>query len=88
MTSTMRLALETLRSAGTDGIDCFSFGHAVMPNRAGRRMSASGGGDYAAQMYLGRLRKLGLARTLITEGSSRWALTDKGRTKLAAETCR
>jgi hypothetical protein len=80
----MRLALEVLRDAEPDGIGCFLFGQAVMPDRTGRRSSVNGGGDYAAQMYLGRLRKLGLARTLVTEGSSRWVLTNEGRGKLSA----
>jgi hypothetical protein len=90
VTPKMRLALETLRDGDGDGdgdgVDCSTFGAVVMPDRAGRRASANGGGDYAAQMYLGRLRKLGLARVLPGEGSSKWALTSAGRAKLAEVT--
>lgn len=86
MTPKMRLALEALRDGAPDGIGCSLFGEAVMPERAGRRSSVNGGGDYAAQMYLGRLRKLGLARVLPGDGSSRWALTSEGRIKLAEVT--
>lgn len=88
MTPKMRLALETLRDAEPEGIGCSVFGAAVMPERSGRRSSVNGGGDYAAQMYLGRLRKLGLARVLSGEGSSRWVLTSEGRVKLAEVTAR
>lgn len=50
--------------------------------RRGRIASASGGGDYAAQMLLGRLRKAGLARTKYAgpgwAGCSVWELTEAG----------
>lgn len=52
--------------------------------KRGRTTSSGGGGDYAAQMFLGRLRKLGYAQTLHTEGSSRWEATPAGRNALAA----
>jgi hypothetical protein len=41
-------------------------------------VSSNGGGDYAAQMLLGRMRKAGLVRTTRDPGSSRWELTTKG----------
>lgn len=55
-------------------------GAALWPDRTGRRwVSSSGGGDYAAQMLLGRMRKIGLVRTTSDPGSSRWELTARGR---------
>lgn len=53
--------------------------------KRGRVTSSNGGGDYAAQMFLGRLRKRGLARLHPDsyEGSSRWEATTKGRQTLA-----
>lgn len=53
-------------------------GQAVWPNRTNVGIANHGGGDYAAQMLLGRLRKRGLVETTMTEGSSRWQLTMKG----------
>jgi hypothetical protein len=47
--------------------------------KRGRTTSASGGGDYAAQMLLGRMRKIGLVQTTRSEGSSRWEVTALGR---------
>lgn len=45
----------------------------------GRTSSSGGGGDYAAQMLLGRLRKLGLAKTVRGDGASLWTITADGR---------
>ncbi len=54
-------------------------GAALWPDRTGRRgQSICGGGDYAAQMLLGRMRKLGLVRTTHDPGASRWELTLNG----------
>jgi hypothetical protein len=56
-------------------------GNAVWPDRdvrGGRGISSNGGGDYAAQMLLGRLKKAGLVEHAPSEGSSRWRLTRKG----------
>jgi len=56
-------------------------GNAVWPDRemrGGRGVSSNGGGDYAAQMLLGRLKKAGLVEHARSEGSSRWCLTRKG----------
>lgn len=41
-------------------------------------MSSNGGGDYAAQMLLGRLKKAGLVEYAPSEGSTRWRLSAKG----------
>lgn len=54
-------------------------GAIVWPNRTKRGAANHGGGDYAAQMLLGKLRKQGLVQTTHHSGSSRWALTAKGR---------
>lgn len=46
--------------------------------RRGRVSAVNGGGDYAAQMLLGRMRKAGLVRTTHDLGSSQWELTVEG----------
>lgn len=51
--------------------------------KRGRVTSSGGGGDYAAQMLLGRMRKAGLVRTINSEGSSRWEVTALGRAEAA-----
>lgn len=75
-------ALEFLyRHAGRDGVSCFEVGEAAWPDRiirSGRGVSVNGGGDYAAQMLLGRLKKAGLVEHAPGEGSSRWRLTVNG----------
>ena len=56
-------------------------GSAIWPDRdvrGGRGVSSNGGGDYAAQMLLGRLKKAGLVEHAPSEGSSRWRLTRRG----------
>ena len=55
---------------------------AVIRNRRGRRVSASGGGDYAAQMLLGRMKKAGLVQHAPSDGSSVWRLTFKGMDRI------
>lgn len=52
--------------------------------KRGKTSSNGGGGDYGAQMFLGRLKKLGFARTTHDPGSSRWEVTPAGRNALAA----
>ena len=56
----------------------------VIKNRRGRRfgVSVNGGGDYAAQMLLGRLRKAGLVDQAPSEGSSLWRITMAGCARL------
>lgn len=55
----------------------------VIENRCNNRggVSTNGGGDYAAQMLLGRMRKAGLVRTTHSPGSSLWELTRDGRAR-------
>jgi hypothetical protein len=62
-------------------MDCSTFGAQMWPIRRGTRggVSSNGGGDYPAQMLLGRLRKLGWAQVARGEGSSRWELTTAGK---------
>ncbi len=55
------------------------FGAAMWPGRTGRITSTSGGGDYAAQMLLGRLRAKGIVRTTLDPGATRWELTSRGK---------
>jgi len=50
----------------------------VIDNRHGRIAAVTGGGDYAAQMLLGRMRKAGIVRVGNYEGASRWELTIAG----------
>ncbi len=45
----------------------------------GKATSSGGGGDYAAQMMLGRMKKAGLVRHATSEGSTRWEVTALGR---------
>lgn len=76
LTEAERRAIEYLRrgpqTAGMVGTAVWG------DSRRGRVVSASGGGDYAAQMLLGRLRKKGLVETTMAEGASQWRLTAKG----------
>lgn len=51
----------------------------LWPSRTTRGTATQGGGDYKAQMFLGRLRKKGWARVAAGEGSSVWEVTTKGR---------
>lgn len=50
----------------------------VIHNRRGRVSSANGGGDYAAQMLLGRMRKAGLVEPAPSNGATLWRLTTAG----------
>ena len=43
--------------------------------KRGRVVASQGGGDYAAQMLLGRMRKKGWVNTLFQDGSSQWVVT-------------
>ena len=76
-----RALLYLYKEAGRDGVSCFDVGGAVWPDRvvrSGRGVANGGGGDYAAQMLLGRLKKAGLVEHAPSEGSSRWRLSAKG----------
>lgn len=73
-------ALSVLSGAGRDGLSASIVGAVAWPHRTGRRFSANGGGDYAAQMLLGRLRRRGFVAVVRGgEGSSMWELTAAGR---------
>lgn len=80
-------ALLCLYDSGYSGISSGEVGSAVWPDRVitfGRGVSSNGGGDYAAQMLLGRLKKVGLVEYAPGEGSTRWRLSTKGRAEVRA----
>jgi hypothetical protein len=80
-TATQR-ALRCLHTSGYNGLSSGEVGGAVWPDRTirgGRGVSSNGGGDYAAQMLLGRLKKAGLVEYAPSEGSTRWRLSTKGQ---------
>lgn len=80
-TASQRALLYLYADAGHAGVSCYEVGAAVWPDRelrGGRGVSVNGGGDYAAQMLLGRLKKAGLVEHASSEGSSRWRLSPKG----------
>lgn len=76
MASTTDLVLAYLARHGPSG--CSDVG-TVIATRKGRISAGTGGGDYAAQMLLGRLRKAGLVEDARGAGSTRWQLTNAGR---------
>ena len=79
-----RALLYLYKEAGRDGVSCFDVGGAVWPDRTGRIAASGGGGDYAAQMLLGRMKKAGLVEHAPSEGSSRWRLSQGGLTAVRA----
>lgn len=84
LTTTQR-ALLCLHDGGWSGLSAGEVGASVWPEREcrpGRGVSVNGGGDYAAQMLLGRLKKAGLVEYASSEGSSRWRLSTKGRNEV------
>lgn len=85
MTETEFQALTYLRrsesSAGMVGAH-------LWPERRSRGTAVQGGGDYAAQMLLGRLRKKGWTRVAAGEGSSVWEITSIGIRDLSVERTR
>jgi hypothetical protein len=78
LTASQRALMYLFSAAGHDGVSCYDVGEAVWPDRAGRISANGGGGDYAAQMLLGRLKKAGFVEHAPSEGSSRWRLSAKG----------
>lgn len=80
--STTRRVLRYLLASGARTAG--EIGGAVISSRRGRIASASGGGDYAAQMLLGRLQRRGLVHGSAPGdgGATRWAITAQGRTWL------
>lgn len=77
--STTDLVLLYLFNNGPSG--CSDVG-TVIKNRHGRISSVNGGGDYAAQMFLGRLKRAGLVEHAPSEGSSLWRVTPKGMNRV------
>lgn len=80
MTTTLRV-LGYLAKHGPSG--CSDVG-TVIDNRRGRVSAVQGGGDYAAQMLLGRMKKAGLVRQAASDGSTLWELTPAGHAALVA----
>jgi len=83
-TATQR-ALLCLYRGGNNGVSSGDVGGAVWPDREidfGHGVSSNGGGDYAAQMLLGRFKKAGLVEYAPGEGSTRWRLSTKGRNEV------
>jgi hypothetical protein len=52
--------------------------------KRGRVTSSGGGGDYAAQCFLGKLKRAGYVRHAESPGSSLWEITPAGRNALAS----
>lgn len=80
-TASQRALMYLFNDTGRDGVSCFDVGNAVWPDRvvrSGRGVANGGGGDYAAQMLLGRLKKARLVEHAPSAGSSRWRLTEQG----------
>lgn len=84
ITEAQYAALRVLLDHGPTGASIFG---SVLwrDRRRGRTSSSGGGGDYAAQMFLGRLKRLGLVRHAASEGSTLWELAPLGRVSLARE---
>lgn len=79
LTAAARRALLYLHeNAGLAGVAAGDVGQATWPDRRRVGVSHNGGGDYAAQMLLGRLKKAGLVEHAPSEGSSLWRLTARG----------
>lgn len=78
LTTSQRALLYLYKDAGYHGVSCFDVGNAVWPDRTGRIAACGGGGDYAAQMLLGRMKKAGLVEHAPSEGSARWRLSQRG----------
>ena len=82
LTTAQRALMYLFSRGGSGDVSCFDVGNAVWPDRVirgGRGVSVNGGGDYAAQMLLGRLKKAGLVEYAPSEGSTRWRLSEEGR---------
>lgn len=89
VTASQRVLLYLHADGRRDGVTCYEVGSVVWPDRVirgGRGVSSNGGGDYAAQMLLGRLKKSGLVECAPSEGSTRWRISEKGRRLLATPT--
>lgn len=81
-TTTERALVELLlrgmqyRDAGYTAGD---LGAILWPKRSGRVISSNGGGDYAAQCLLGKMRQKGWVRVQPRSITSVWELTAAGR---------
>jgi hypothetical protein len=78
MTATAR-ALLVFAAFGKEGASAGNFGAKMWPVRKGHVIASQGGGDYAAQMMLGRLRKAGFVQVRTDSITSVWELTALGR---------
>lgn len=81
LTAAQRALIYLYKDDDRHGVSCFDVGSAVWPDRVirgGRGVSHNGGGDYAAQMLLGRLKKAGLVEHAPSERSTLWRLTADG----------
>jgi len=81
ITVSERRALVALASCGRDGTSSGTFGAVYFgKDRKSKGTSMGGGGDYPAQMLLGRLKKKGLVRHSMRfrDGSTVWELTATG----------
>jgi hypothetical protein len=74
-------ALLVLAAFGKDGACAGDFGAEMWPARTSKTTSNGGGGDYAAQMLLGRLRKAGFVRVQPRSITSIWELTALGHSE-------
>lgn len=82
MPTTLRV-LRYLLDHGPSG--CSDVGSVIEDRRGSRGgVSTNGGGDYAAQMLLGRMKKAGLVEHAPSDGSSLWRITSAGHAKLRA----
>jgi hypothetical protein len=78
--------MRALDALGSGPLDAGSVGAKLWGGATRGSVCAShGGGDYAAQMLLGRMRKAGLVRVCPGDGASRWELTARGRAALRKE---
>jgi hypothetical protein len=78
MNATAR-ALLVFAAFGKDGACAANFGAKMWPTSTRKATSMGGGGDYAAQMMLGRLRKAGFVQVQSGSITSIWELTALGR---------
>ena len=80
VTERVLLALLKRSKAERDaGLTAGEIGGILWQARKGRISSVNGGGDYAAQMLLGRMRKSGLVRVHPRSITSVWILTPEGK---------
>lgn len=81
--STTDKVLLLLFERGPQG--CSAVGEVITNRSGGPRVGSNGGGDYAAQMLLGRMKKKGLVRHAHSPGSTVWELTSAGRERARSQ---